>query len=204
MDERDVAAWRKARRAALIGTRLALPAAQHRQASDALIRNLAAYFTRLGEVAGSSRRSLGFYWAVRGEVDLRPFVEGLITEGWTAALPVIPQGGGPLLFRTWRPGAPTALDAYAIPYPIDGETIAPGLLLVPLVGFDDAGYRLGYGGGHYDRTLAAMPARPETIGIGFELGRLASICPQSYDIAMDAIITERGAWRHGAQGLAPA
>lgn len=203
MDEGEVAAWRRARRTALIGARLALPAAQHQQASAAIIRNLAAYVARPGGVIGSSRRSLGFYWPVRGEVDLRPFVESQIAEGCMAALPVLPQSGGPLLFRTWRPGAPTALDAYAIPYPVEGETIDPDLLLVPLVGFDDAGYRLGYGGGHYDRTIAAMQAKPEAIGIGFELGRLATIWPQPYDIAMDAIITESGVRRRGRQGLAP-
>ena len=77
-----------------------------------------------------------------------------------------------------------------IPVPGERTLVQPNLLLVPLVGFDAAGYRLGYGGGYYDRTLAAMSPRPLTIGVGFAMGRLNSIYPQPHDIPMDAIVTE--------------
>jgi 5-formyltetrahydrofolate cyclo-ligase len=68
-------------------------------------------------------------------------------------------------------------------------------LIVPLLGFDAAGYRLGYGGGYYDRTLAAMAPRPLSIGVGYELGRLDTIHPQAHDIPLDAIVTENGSHR---------
>ena len=76
--------------------------------------------------------------------------------------------------------------------PADGRVVTPTVLLVPLLGFDEAGYRLGYGGGYYDRTLAAMTPRPLTIGVGYEVGRLKTIRPQPHDIPMDAIATETG------------
>jgi 5-formyltetrahydrofolate cyclo-ligase len=74
--------------------------------------------------------------------------------------------------------------------PADSPVLTPDLLLVPLVGFDPAGYRLGYGGGYYDRTLAAIQPRPLAIGIGFEQQALATIHPQPHDIPMDYIVTE--------------
>jgi 5-formyltetrahydrofolate cyclo-ligase len=89
-------------------------------------------------------------------------------------------------------------DVHGIPYPPDGEPITPDTLLIALVGFDGQGYRLGYGGGYYDRMLAALPTKPETIGVGFDLGRLASIHPQPHDIPLDVIVTERGWWRRSA------
>ena len=82
-----------------------------------------------------------------------------------------------------------ALGVWNIPFPAEGEAVQPDTLLVPLVGFDTAGYRLGYGGGFYDRTLAMMPARPHTIGIGFTASRLRTIYPQPHDIPMDRIVT---------------
>jgi 5-formyltetrahydrofolate cyclo-ligase len=78
-----------------------------------------------------------------------------------------------------------------VPVPESGAAVLPDLLVVPLVGFDAQGYRLGYGGGFYDRTIAAMTTKPRTIGVGFELGRLETIYPQSHDIALDNIITEQ-------------
>lgn len=92
-----------------------------------------------------------------------------------------------------------------IPMPAEGEWLQPEVLLVPLLGFDGSGYRLGYGGGYYDRTLAAMPAKPLAIGIGFELSRLATIHPQPHDVRMDLIVTERQAVRiAGSAPCAPA
>jgi 5,10-methenyltetrahydrofolate synthetase len=74
-------------------------------------------------------------------------------------------------------------------------------LIVPLLGFDAAGYRLGYGGGYYDRTLATLTPRPLTVGVGYELGRLETIHPQAHDIPLDAIVTEAGTIRHRHRGL---
>jgi 5-formyltetrahydrofolate cyclo-ligase len=86
-----------------------------------------------------------------------------------------------------------AAGLWDIPYPRDGAAVTPSMLLIPLVGFDAAGHRLGNGGGFYDRTLAMLAPRPIAIGVGYELGRLADIAPASHDQPMDVIVTEAGA-----------
>ena len=91
---------------------------------------------------------------------------------------------------------------WGIPAPAEGEWVLPEVLLVPLLGFDGAGYRLGYGGGYYDRTLAAMRTKPLAIGIGYELLRLGTIHPRPHDVPMDLIVTKRRAVRFA--GGAPA
>jgi len=96
----------------------------------------------------------------------------------------------PLEFRAWAPDAKLVPGIWNIPVPADGAVIEPDALLVPLVGFDSEGYRLGYGGGYYDRTLASRRRKPLTIGVGFELSELPTIHPQPHDIPMDAIVTE--------------
>jgi 5-formyltetrahydrofolate cyclo-ligase len=105
------------------------------------------------------------------------------------ALPVVIAKATPLIFRPWHPGAPMARGVWDIPVPASGEPVEPDTLLVPLLGFDAEGYRLGYGGGFYDRTIAAMAIRPRTIGVGFACGRLSTIRPQPYDVRMDVIVT---------------
>jgi 5-formyltetrahydrofolate cyclo-ligase len=97
-----------------------------------------------------------------------------------------------LQFRKWWPGAPMARGVYDIPFPDGTELVAPDAAIVPMVGFDQQGYRLGYGGGYFDRTLAAADPRPITIGVAFEFARLASISPQAHDVAMDFVVTEAG------------
>jgi 5-formyltetrahydrofolate cyclo-ligase len=79
-----------------------------------------------------------------------------------------------------------------IPHPAEGSPVIPTALLIPLVGFDDAGFRLGYGAAYYDMTLAALPVQPLAIGVGFEFSLLATIHPQPHDRPLDAIITEAG------------
>ena len=88
-----------------------------------------------------------------------------------------------------------------IPIPAGDESVEPDVLIAPLVGFDPAGYRLGYGGGYYDRTIASRTAKPFVIGIGFEIARLSTIYPQSHDIPMDVIVTDRGIWSSPAAGV---
>lgn len=195
MEEAEIANWRQARRKELIAARLALPAEQHRRLSHAVRHHLGSHLLGVG-----SLRRYAFYWPLRGEVDLRPVIEALIAQGARAALPVVVERNGTLAFHAWRPGDPMGKDVHGIPYPAGGAVIEPDIVLVPLVGFDGQGYRLGYGGGYYDRTLAALPAKPETIGVGFELGRLASVHPQPHDIPLDAIVTERGIWSRDGKG----
>jgi 5-formyltetrahydrofolate cyclo-ligase len=180
----EVRLWRKAKRTALIDRRLAMPAATRAERGEAIT-------ARLHQVLASSPSQLvGFYWPFKGEYDPRPLVRALHTGGARLALPVVVEKARPMVFREWWPGAPMMHGIWNIPVPAAGEPVAPDLLLVPLVGFDGRRFRLGYGGGYYDRTLASLPARPRTIGIGFELGRIATIHPQPHDIAMDLVVTE--------------
>lgn len=97
-----------------------------------------------------------------------------------------------LVFRRWWPGATMLSGVWNIPVPAEGIDVMPDVVVSPVVGFDPACYRLGYGGGFYDRTLAAMARQPRVIGVGFALAAIATIHPLPHDIPMQAIVTERG------------
>jgi len=184
-DWEEVRPWRKAKRTVLIERRLAMPADERAAHSEAITAALA-------QVLPSCRGTLiGFYWPFKGEYDPRPLVRLLHGQGMRLALPVVVEKAKPLTFREWWPGIPMVHGVWNIPVPAEGEPVSPDLLLAPLVGFDGRGYRLGYGGGYYDRTLAALAAKPQAVGVGFELSRIATIHPQSHDIPMDLIVTER-------------
>ena len=120
------------------------------------------------------------------------FVRELIGTNSVAALPVVVEKGRPLEFWRWEPGMEMRPGIWDIPVPAVAEPVAPDCLLVPLVGFDDQGFRLGYGGGYYDRTIAAMPRPPLAIGVGYAFQRMPTIQPQPFDQPMDAIVTEAG------------
>ena len=138
---------------------------------------------------------LGFYWPFQGEIDVRHLVRNFLALGAEAALPVVVEARQPLEFWSWRPQIKLTRGVLKIPVPSDRSPVQPTVLLVPLLGFDAAGYRLGYGGGYYDRTLATLAQKPLTIGIGYEVGRLQTIYPQPHDRPMDAIVTESGVVR---------
>ncbi|MFZ5541327.1 MAG: 5-formyltetrahydrofolate cyclo-ligase [Pseudomonadota bacterium] len=133
---------------------------------------------------------LGFYWPVRGEPDLTPVIREWLAQdaGRVAALPVV--AGEVLEFAAWTPRTPLQPGAYGIPVPATIERVAPQLLLIPCVGIDDRRYRLGYGGGFYDRTAAAFAVRPVLVGVCFDCGRIASIDPRPHDVRLDLAITE--------------
>ncbi len=103
-------------------------------------------------------------------------------------LPVVIGKDQPLRFRAWQPDTVMQAAGFGTSVPSAGEWLTPTVLLIPLVGFDEAGYRLGYGGGYYDRTLAALQPKPRTIGIGYAAGKLATIHPQPYDGKLDSIV----------------
>lgn len=191
----EIREWRRAKRAELRSRRLSVP----REEKDRL-RGITTKLIRQ-HVPDIGIGCTGFYWPFKGEVDLRHFVRGLVADGGEAALPVVVERAHPLEFWSWRPHAKLQRGIWNIPIPAERVPVRPTLLLVPLVGFDDGGYRLGYGGGYYDRTLAIASPRPMTIGIGYELGRLDSIHPQPHDIPLDAIVTENGfTWIKKADG----
>jgi 5,10-methenyltetrahydrofolate synthetase len=139
-------------------------------------------------------QSIGAYWPIKGEFDALPAL-----YRWSEAddkrrigLPVIERDTRQLKFHVWYPGCPMELDAYDIPKPKDTEAFDPQLLLVPLVGFGPRGVRLGYGGGFYDRTLAALSPRPVTVGVGFAHGHVPWLEPEPHDVPLDAVLTEDG------------
>lgn len=189
----EVRPWRRQQRADLIARREALPQDERRRLQDAILGLLEEHFPQL------AHGCIGFYWPFRGEIGLHALVRRLVERGASAALPVVVEKRQPLEFWVWRPGMALERGVWNIPIPAQREVVRPSALLVPLVGFDDAGYRLGHGGGYYDRTLAAMDPRPQTIGIGHAFARLATIHPQPHDIPMDAIVTEAGVKRFRPQ-----
>lgn len=180
---RDVARWRKAQRERLIQERLALSSQERETRSARLAKELDQ---QLGSPSG---HIITIYWPFRGEPDLRGWAARMIDHGNRIALPVVKVKGSPLEFRLWSPGDPLERGIWNIPVPSTRETILPQIVIAPLVGFDEASYRLGYGGGYFDRTLAAMPRMPLTIGVGYRESRLGTIYPQKHDIRMDAILT---------------
>ena len=137
-----------------------------------------------------ANRTVSGYWPCKGEPDLRPWLASLTMRWARAALPVITERNTPLHFRLWRAGDPLERGIWNIPNPAKGAEVDPDIVVAPLVGFDRAGYRLGYGGGYFDRTLAVAPNRPRIIGVGYGQSRLETIFPQPHDIPMEVIVTE--------------
>lgn len=182
----DSAAFRAAVRRDRIAARLALPAEEHGRASARVRAHLE------GLLDARPPGTLAFCWPVRAEVDCRPLAARLLARGWRIAMPVVEMLAAPMVFRSWSPEAPMTADPHGIPVPATPTCPVPDILLLPLVAFDRAGYRLGYGGGYFDRTLAACTPRPFAIGVGFDLCAVASIHPGPHDVPLDAIVTESG------------
>jgi 5-formyltetrahydrofolate cyclo-ligase len=181
----DVAAWRKLKRRELLGKRAAMSAEERDAKSDSIVREL----TRLEDAL---KGVIAFYYPFRGEVNILALMEKLSNSGFVTALPVVPAPRTPLQFRAWSPGCVTAPSSYGVPEPTQGEIVEPDVFIVPLVGFDARLYRLGYGGGFYDRTFAATKKAVSRIGVGFEDARIDTIYPQPFDIPMHFVITENG------------
>jgi 5-formyltetrahydrofolate cyclo-ligase len=133
-------------------------------------------------------QTLGVFWPIRGEPDLRPAYEELVTRNVRLALPIVTGKDTPLMFVEWKPGDPMEKDAFGVSVPLLRMTASPDALLVPCVGFNKGFFRIGYGGGMFDRTLEASP-RPVTIGVGYACG-LADFEADPHDVALDAVLTE--------------
>lgn len=176
--------WRHAERRRLIAAREAVDPAIRRDWNAAITASLLAAFGAL------ERCIIGFCWPIRGEFDARHAMRHWRQRGAVTALPVVVAPDARLAFRAWRPGMALARGVMDIPYPAAGASIVPDACVVPVNGFDAAGYRLGYGGGFFDRTLAHLERRVLAIGVGYASARLATISPQPHDIPMDFIVTE--------------
>ena len=180
----DVRRWRKAERGRLIEARLNIPAEIRAEMAGRIARGLDA---AIGDVRG---RTISLYWPFRGEPDLRPWIISVAERGGRIALPVVVEKDRPLVFRAYQPGDPLEKGVWNIPVPAAGPEVVPDVVIAPLVGFDPQNYRLGYGGGFFDRTLASLPAKPLVIGIGYAMQAIPTIYAQPHDIAMDRIVTE--------------
>jgi 5,10-methenyltetrahydrofolate synthetase len=192
----DLKAWRKAKRESLIAARMALSAAtleEYRQRIDGYLEL---------SFPGLATSRLAFCWPIKGEYDARHFARTARERGAVTALPVVVAPKKPLVFREWHPGVALARGALDIPYPVDSPEVQPDAVLLPMNGWDAQGYRLGYGAGFFDRTLASLAKRPVVIGVSYELARLDTIYPQPWDIPMDYVVTERGVYRRDPEGLA--
>ncbi len=181
--------WRKALRQESVERRLALPATQCAEFSEQICQQLREQFPQLAGMR------VGFCWPVNNEPDLRPLMRAWIAfghPGFAALLPVVQGHAMPLAFRAWTPECPMLPDRFGIPTPSSGPLIQPQALLIPVNAFDAAGYRIGYGGGFFDRTLASITPTPLSIGVGFELSRVACVYPEPHDIRLDVVVTEKG------------
>jgi 5-formyltetrahydrofolate cyclo-ligase len=180
----ELKAWRRGERQRLLALRTRAPAAERRlwgQKIEARLRSLLDKRTNF---------ILGVYWPFQAEFDPRPLIDWLVATGSAVALPAVVDKKGPLEYRAWRPGEELVDGVWGIPVPKAREIVLPQAVLAPLVGFDRRSYRLGYGGGYFDRTLAALSPRPLAIGVGFEMARIETIYPQAFDIPMDIVVTE--------------
>ena len=144
---------------------------------------------------------LAFCWPYKNEYDVRHLAAALRRRGARTAMPVVVAPKTPLIFREWHPGVKLAEGPLGIPYPEASPEVHPVHVLLPMLGWDAEGYRLGYGSGFFDRTLAAMKKRPRVIGVSYESAYLKTIYPQPYDIPVDFVVTERGVHRREPQGL---
>ena len=198
----DPSAFRAALRREKLAARMALEPDAHAEFSARIETHLEHFLLKVS--AMQPEHTLAFCMPTKNEFNANPLISRLIQcnlqQGahhaspciWRAAMPVVIALDTPMIFRAWTPTTPMSQDRYGIPIPATGESLVPSIVLLPLVAFDEAGYRLGYGGGYFDRTLAAQVPRPLTIGVGFELARVPSIRPQAHDVPLDVIITEAG------------
>jgi 5-formyltetrahydrofolate cyclo-ligase len=138
-------------------------------------------------------RSIAGYWPIGDELDVRPLLHHLALAGHRLALPVVKGKTSPLAFRAWAPGDPMIPGDYGIHTPAaTAAEIDPDIIIAPLLAFDADGHRLGYGGGYYDRTLAALRAKCDILAIGYayagqKVGRLPR---HDGDMVLDAVVTD--------------
>ena len=195
MTPSEISAWRKSERTRLLRERSALAAETLAGLRSRIDHHLERAFPDL--VHGI----LAFCWPYRNEYDARHLVAALRRRGARTVLPVVVAAKTPLVFREWKPGVELAEGPLGIPYPVGSPEVSPDHVLLPMLGWDGNGYRLGYGGAFFDRTLAALAKRPRVIGIAYEQAFLKTIYPQPHDIPVDFVVTERGVYRREPQGL---
>lgn len=182
----EVLRWRRAERQRLLAARLALPIEDRRRWSFEIAHRLEEV---IGDVDGLI---VSTYSPFRAEPTLLDLMKRIRARGGRTALPVALERGAPLQFRAWAPGERTERGLWDIPVPTrHAAVVHPDVVVAPVVGFDREGYRLGYGGGFFDRTLASLTRRPRVLAVGYASAEIATIHPLGHDIPMDAIVTQR-------------
>jgi len=183
---------KKALRKRLIEQRLHLPDRERRVAALCQVMRI--------WLVGRPETVIGAYWPIKGEFDPLPALHRWKEDGELIeqpqlrkiGLPVVDKDHKTMTFHAWHPGCAIEDDAYGIPKPKDTDLIVPALLFVACVGYAPGGYRLGYGGGFYDRMLASLSPRPFTVGLGFATDFLPDFAPEAHDLPMDAILNDHG------------
>jgi 5,10-methenyltetrahydrofolate synthetase len=196
IDASSSLAWRSQTRKELVQRRLAAEPSERAKWSTAIDQHLLRMWP------DPPGQIIAFCWPYKAEHDARTVIERWISKGATVAMPVVVAPKSPLVFRRWHAGAVMEAGALGIPFPADSEEIRPDTILLPANGFDAPGFRLGYGAGYFDRTIASLRPDVRVIGIAYEIGRLSSIQPQLHDEAMDVVVTEAGV--HSCYGRATA
>lgn len=195
MDAAELKRWRQAQRERLIAARVAVDPAT----LEGWRRRIDSHLERA--FPGLAKSVVALCWPIRNEYDARHLARRLRERGARTLLPAVVAPRSPLVFREWHPGVKLAVGGLDIPYPVDSAELMPDVVLLPMNGWDQAGYRLGYGAGFFDRTLASLEKKPITIGVTFELARLDTIHPQPWDVPVDYVVTERGVYRRDPDGL---
>jgi 5-formyltetrahydrofolate cyclo-ligase len=191
----ELSAWRKSERTRLLLERSALSEETLAGLRSRIDTHIERTFPDL--VHGV----LAFCWPYKNEYDVRHLAAALRRRGATTAMPVVVAPKTPLIFREWHPGVKLADGPLGIPYPVDSREVQPDHVLLPMLGWDAQGYRLGYGGGFFDRTLASLARRPRVIGLAYEQAYMQTIQPQPHDVPVDFVVTERGVYRREPEGL---
>ena len=183
---KDVSVFRKAERARLYAARQAVSAEDRKAMSGRISQRLTEI---LGDVNGLR---IAMYWPIRGELNLRPWMVEASGIGAHICLPVVIEKDQPVEFHRWTPDSAMAKGIWNIPVPADAVPVVPDVVIVPLLGVDENGYRLGNGGGYYDRTLARLPQDLLTIGVGQTFCRMKTIFPMPWDIPMKKVVLGDG------------
>ena len=186
-------------RRGLLASREAMPPAARDAAQAAIVERLPPIVGQLlaargaTTTAGQTRPVIGAYLPFRGEPDVSAAVARWRADGFVMALPKVLARDAPLVFGRWEEGMLLVPDRYGIAVPEPFVAVSPSLLVVPCVGFDPRGFRLGYGGGFYDRTIAALAV--PAVGVAFDAARIDGFEPGPHDMRLDAIVTPGAAWR---------
>lgn len=160
----------------------------HAGAGEALARRI------LAECPPPPGAAIGGFWPMGDEIDIRPLLHHLHACGHAVLLPITPRRGLPLAFRAWAPGCAMQPGRFGTSHPVAAAHFTPDWVLVPLLAFDGRGHRLGYGGGYYDRTLAALP-KAFRLGVAYAAQQVPLVPAGPHDIPLHAIATEAGILR---------